>query len=177
MRSIILIILFVSFHTGYAQSLSSPAIKDYGKIWDLEDVKRPDATKEYKIFIDLKASSSRNAKTLNRGLDNVARMLNLHVTGGVPLENIKVAVAVHGGATPLVMNNEGFNEKFKTDNPNLDLISQLKDAGVEIYVCGQSLLARGYDRKFVSEDVEVALSMLTVATEKMAEGYGILVFQ
>jgi len=50
----------------------------------------------------------------------------------------------HGDATHLVLNADAYAEKFKTKgNPNLDLLHELHEAGVELYVCGQTLISIG----------------------------------
>ena len=162
--------------TTYAQTPANPIIKDYGTIYGLDNVTLPDKSQEYKIVIDLKPSND-DYDNVNKGLINIARALNLHAVGGVPKEQLHVAVAIHYTATPIVLNNVGYQKKYGVDNPNLELISQLKDAGVEIYICGQSLVARKYEFKNVNPDVSIALSMLTVVTEKMMKGYSLLVFQ
>jgi len=172
--SIILLSTFTL--TGYAQTPANPIIKDYGTIYSLDNVNLPDKTKEYKIVIDLKPPNDDYTK-VNKGLINVARALNLHAVGGVPLEQLHVAVAIHYTATPIVLNNVGYQKKYGVDNPNLELISKLKDAGVEIYICGQSLVARKYAFENVNPDITIGLSMLTVVTEKMMKDYSLLVFQ
>lgn len=134
----------------------------------------PDKTQEYKIVINLMPA---NDDKVNKGLINVARALNLHAVGGVPKEQLHVAVAIHYTATPIVLNNIGYQKKYGVNNPNIMLIKQLKDAGVEIYICGQSLVARKYAFEDVNPDITIALSMLTVVTEKMMKGYSLLVFQ
>ena len=162
--------------TSHAQTAANPIIKDYGTIYGLDNVTLPDKTQEYKIVIDLKPSNNDFDK-VNKGLINVARALNLHAVGGIPKEQLHIAVAIHYTATPIVLDNVGYQKKYGVDNPNLELISQLKDAGVEIYICGQSLVARKYAFENVNPDITIALSMLTVVTEKMGEGYSLLVFQ
>lgn len=159
-----------------AQTPANPIIKDYGTIYGIENSLQPDKTKEYKIVIDLKASND-NFDRVNKGLINIARMLNLYGAGGVQKEKLKVAVAVHYTATPIILNNTGYQKKYGVDNPNLKLIKQLKAAGVEMYVCGQSLVARKYAFEDVNPQVITALSMLTVVTEHTMEGYTLLVFQ
>jgi intracellular sulfur oxidation DsrE/DsrF family protein len=159
-----------------AQTPSNIIIPDYGTIWDIQDVVKPDTNLEYQIVIDLKTPVF-DPDEVNRGLDNVARMLNLHAAGGIPSDQIKVIVAIHGGATSIVMNDEGYKRKHGSPNPNIDLINQLKEAGVELFVCGQSLIARNYPMNQVNDDIEIALSMLTVVTESMRNGYDLLVFQ
>jgi intracellular sulfur oxidation DsrE/DsrF family protein len=170
------ILLSIISFTTYAQTPANPIIKDYGTIYGLDNVTLPDKTQEYKIVIDLKPSNDDYDK-VSKGLINVARALNLHAEGGVPKEQLHVAVAIHYTATPIVLNNVGYQKKYGVNNPNLKLIKQLKDAGVEIYICGQSLVARKYAFEDVNPDVAIALSMLTVVTEKMMKGYSLLVFQ
>ena len=165
----------ISFATC-AQTAANPIIKDYGTIYGLDNVTLPDKTQEYKIVIDLKPSNDDFDK-VNKGLINVARALNLHAVGGVPKEQLHLAVAIHYTATPIVLNNAGYQKKYGVDNPNLELIKQLKAAGVEIYICGQSLVARKYPFENVNPDITIALSMLTVVTEHTMKGYSLLVFQ
>jgi uncharacterized protein len=43
----------------------------------------------------------------------------------------------------MVLSNQVYREEFDKENPNQDLLRQLVDAGVEIYVCGQALLGQG----------------------------------
>jgi intracellular sulfur oxidation DsrE/DsrF family protein len=171
----IILLSTISF-TVSAQTPSNPIIKNYGTINGLENVTLPDKSLDYKIVIDLKTANDK-FDSVNKGLINVARALNLHAVGGIPIEQLHVAVAIHYTATPLVLNNDGYQKKYGVDNPNLELISQLKDAGVEIYICGQSLVARKYAFENVNPDVSIALSMLTVVTEHTMKGYSLLVFQ
>lgn len=171
-----LIIPVLAISTALAQQPANPFIKDYGTIKQIDNVAPNDPTVDYKIVVDLKSSND-NFNSINKGLNNVARLLNLHGVAGVPLEKLHVAVAVHYTATPIILNNTGYQKKYGVDNPNLGLIRQLKEAGVELYVCGQSLVARDYAFEDVNPDVETALSMLTVVTEKTMQGYQLLVFE
>jgi len=171
-----LIMSIVLIKHSYGQTLSNLIIPDYGTINDLENVIDPNPDLVYKIVIDLKALSSDPAK-INPGLNNIARMLNLHAAGGIKNENLKVVAAIHGNATLTVLDNIGYQKKFGVDNPNLKLISQLKEAGVDLKVCGQSLVARNGGFENVNTDITIVLSMLTVVTESMMKGYGLLVFQ
>lgn len=172
--AIVLLIIFV-VKQSHAQAPSNLIIADYGTIYDIESVADPNPNLEYKIVIDLKAASSDPA-SINPGLNNIARMLNLHAAGGVSHENLKVTAAIHGRATHSVLDNIGYRDKYGVDNPNLKLIKQLKVSGVEFYVCGQSLLARNSGFDNINPDITIALSMLTVVTEHQMKGYGLLVF-
>lgn len=103
-------------------------------------------------------------------------MLNLHVSGGVPKEKLNVILAIHGGAAYTVMNNEAHRAKYGVDNPNLKLYQELSAAGVRIYVCGQSLIARNIDRDKMVPQIKIATSMLTTLTTYQLKGYAALKF-
>lgn len=158
-----------------AQKGANPIIKNFGTVYEIEGAVNPDPEIEYKIVVDLK-TLQRDKESINPGLNNVARMLNLHGLGGVKSENLNVVVAIHGGATDVILNNEAYQRKYELDNPNMKLIDELKEAGVELYVCGQSLLARNYEHEEVNPQIKIGLSMLTVVTTYMHKGYHQMVF-
>lgn len=171
MKSILFLITCFTFSYSFSQSYTFPVIKNYGGIYDVPDaIEKPDPSLDYKIVIDL-AGGSERPDELNYGLNNIARMINLHVMGGVPKEKISVIVAVHNEASYSILDNSQYREKYKTDNPNLALYKELKESGVQFYVCGQSLVARKIDRKRISADVGIATSMLTVLTTYQLKGY------
>ena len=89
---------------------------------------------------------------------------------------MKVVLAIHAESTYSTMNNEAYQIKFGTDNPNTPLIKALKDAGVKITVCGQSLKARKVGVNQLLPEIEVATSMLTTVTRYQLSGYTILKF-
>lgn len=170
------IVLFITISVpSLAQSAEYPIVENYGGIYEISGATAPDIEVHYKIVIDLK-SLQPNKEQINQGLNNVARMMNLHGLGGVSKENLSVVVAAHGGATESILSHEGYRKKNGVDNPNIPLIDALKEAGAEFVVCGQSLLSRGYDQAEVNPDVTIGLSMLTVVTEHMHKGYKLLVF-
>lgn len=176
MNKLLLSLLFLLFgFSVQAQKAANPIIKNFGTIYEIPDAINPDTEIEYKVVIDLK-TLQRDKESINPGLNNVARMMNLHGLGGVKPENLKVAVAIHGGATDVILNNEAYKKKYELDNPNLALIDELKEAGVELYVCGQSLLARQYPFEDVNKQINIGLSMLTVVTTYMHKGYHQMVF-
>ena len=158
-----------------AQNAQFPIVDGYGGIYEINGAAGPDKGIHYKIVIDLKSLQT-NKEQLNQGLNNVARMMNLHGLGGVSEENLSVVVVAHGGATESILTNARYRKKNGVDNPNIPLISALKEAGAEMVVCGQSLLARGYEQDEINPAVTIELSMLTVVTEHMHKGYQLLVF-
>lgn len=173
--SLLTLILLATYASANAQQAQFPIVDGYGGIYEIPGSVQPDPQIEYKIVIDLKTLQSGKVQ-LNAGLTNVARMMNLHGLGGVSSENLHVVVVAHGGATEAILSNARYKSKNGVDNPNPELISALKEAGADIYVCGQSLLSRGYEQEEVNPDVTIGLSMLTVVTEHMHKGYQLLVF-
>ena len=171
----LLLLLASLFSSAYAQEAQFPIVPKFGGIYEIPGTVQPDPDLEYKIVIDLKTLQS-DKDRLNLGMNNVARMMNLHGLGGVSEENLRVVVALHGGATETVLTNERYRQKNGTDNPNLELITALIDSGAKLYVCGQSLLARGYELEEINPEIEIGLSMLTIVTEHMHKGYQLLVF-
>ncbi|MBX2898587.1 MAG: DsrE family protein [Cyclobacteriaceae bacterium] len=159
-----------------AQTRVNPVIKSYGGIFPVPDaVEKPDPTLEYNIVIEIERASDK-PDTLSWALNNVARLLNLHVAGGVPKEKIQVVLAIHGGAAYTVLNNQAHKAKYGVDNPNIKLYQELSEAGVKIYVCGQSLIARSIDRTKMVPQVKIATSMLTTLTTYQLKGYAVLKF-
>ena len=158
-----------------AQEAYFPIVENFGGIYEIEDAVLPDSELEYKIVVDLK-TLQRDKESINPGLNNVARMMNLHGSEGVDAEHLKVAVVVHGSATDVILTNEAYKKRYELDNPNLALIDELRKAGAEIYVCGQSLLSRKYANEEVNNRVQIGLSMLTVFTTHIMNGHVPLVF-
>jgi len=158
-----------------AQEAKFPIIKSFGGIFEIPNSVKPEADTDYKIVVDLK-TLQRDKSSINPGLNNVARMINLHELGGVKHENLKVSVAIHGGATDVTLTNEAYQKRYEMDNPNIPLLTELKNAGVELYVCGQSLIAREYAFNDIHDHITIGLSMLTVVTTHVQDGYTLLVF-
>jgi intracellular sulfur oxidation DsrE/DsrF family protein len=159
-----------------AQTAQFPIVQGFGGIYEIpEATERPDPNGNYKIIIDL-VSASEDPKQINRMVDNIARMINLHGIAGVPRENIKVKVAVHGGAIFTILNDSYYEKLYGTKNPNLPVYEALKDAGVEFYICGQSLIARNMKTTDVWDGAEIALSMLTTLTTYVPQGYMLMRF-
>lgn len=174
LQILVLLLLYLPVSLS-AQTKVNPVIKNYGTIYDIPDAQKPDPNIEYNLVIDFK-SSNEDSENINKGLNNLARMLNLYAAGGVPNDHVHIVVAIHNVATPVVLNNVGYQEKYGINNPNTEIIHQLKSAGVKFYVCGQSMLSRGYPFAHLNPDINLALSMLTISTEYMMKGYSLLVF-
>jgi intracellular sulfur oxidation DsrE/DsrF family protein len=170
-----MLLIGISFH-AMAQQRINPIVKNFGGIYDIPYAEeKPDPSLEYNIVIEIQSPVD-NPDSLNFGLHNVSRLLNLHAMGGVPKEKIHVVLAIHGGAAFTVMDNDNYKKKYGVKNPNLQLYKELEEAGVKIFVCGQSLIARKIDRFKMVPEVKVATSFITTVTTYQLKGYAALKF-
>jgi intracellular sulfur oxidation DsrE/DsrF family protein len=109
---------------------------------------------------------------VNKGLEQVARLLNLYGAAGLTARDVKIAAVFHGKADNAVLSDEAYAARFKVAaNPNLPLIRDLKKAGVEVFVCGQSLHELGFKAEEVAVEVPVADSAMLVLVNKQTDGY------
>lgn len=166
----------VSAQKKAAPEKINPVVPDFGGVYAIpEATVIPDSTIEYKIVVDVKTGGQKPTN-FSAGLYNVARLLNLHEAGGGFNDQMDVVLAIHGGATYSILDNAAYKAKFGVDNPNIDLIRQLKVAGVQLTVCGQSLIARKIDPKTVLGEVDIATSMLTTVATCQMKGFAVLQF-
>ncbi|MEO0555732.1 MAG: DsrE family protein [Bacteroidota bacterium] len=176
MRLFTMGLLWLLTLASHAQKRVNPVIKNYGGIYEIPDATVvADGEIEYKIVVDV-VTGAENSDEVAWGLNNVARMLNLHAVSGADMNRMKVVLAIHGSATYAIMENRYFKKRFGVDNPNSPLIQELKAAGVKLTVCGQSLISRDVAVKNVIEEVEIATSMLTTVTTHQLKGYALLKF-
>jgi intracellular sulfur oxidation DsrE/DsrF family protein len=151
-------------------SQDGPVIQGYGAVYQVpfQDVETPlDA--EYRLVFEVAQSSEPG--TVNPYLDTVARFLNMHARAGVPLENMQVAVVIHGWAAKDALLDEPFRERYGVQNANLELFRALAEAGVDLYMCGQSAMARGLPPELLDDSIEIGLSAMTLIHALKGQGY------
>jgi intracellular sulfur oxidation DsrE/DsrF family protein len=159
-----------------AQTNVNPVIKSFGTVYQLPNAAhKPDPKLIYNILIELTENAAK-PDSLNEYLEAIATLINLHAAEGVPKENIHVAVVLRKSATYAVFGNELFREKFKTNNPNLQLLKELHEAGTQFFVCGQTLHKRNIDEKKLVPEALVASSGLTAITSFQLKGYTMIKF-
>ena len=177
MKKISLLLLSaLTFCFGNAQTKVNPIIKSYGTVFQLPDAdQKPDPSIKYKIIVELNENGSK-PDSLNEYIEALATLVNLHAAEGVPRENIQMVVVVRKMATYAVFGNDLYKEKFKCDNPNLQILKELMDAGLEFYVCGQTMQKRNIDTKKLVAGTKVASSGLTAITTYQLKGYTMVKF-
>lgn len=158
-----------------AQS-AGPVIAGYGKVWPIPGADIPgNGEMEFHAVFDVYDNTATESG-INRQFETAARFLNLHAQSGIAPEKLKVALVVHGTATEDLLTIDSYRERHGVDNANLDLVTKLMEAGVEIVVCGQSASSRNIDREETIDGVQWALSAMTALIYFQNEGYRLIKF-
>lgn len=171
-----LLLAFVALSTPVDAGEPSlgPAVEGYGPTYPIDDRDVPlEDGFVYRAVFDV-ASYGDDSGALNPRLVSVARYLNMHARNGVPVENMELAVVVHGAAVRNILDNDAYRSRYRIDNPNLELVKRLHAAGVRFYVCGQSLAFGKVAKSELADPVQVAVSAMTMLTVLQADGYALL---
>lgn len=117
-----------------------PEVPRYGGV-----VALPEAAEQprsgMKLVFDI--VSDTKPEEVNKGLESVARYLNLNAQAGHKPSDVKLALVLHGNSTKAAMHDAAFaRHTSAAKNPSTELIRELKRRGVELFVCGQSLAAQ-----------------------------------
>ena len=156
------------------EPMLGPAIEAYGPTYPINERDVPlEEGVVYRAVFDA-ATYSDDLSSLNSRLVSVARFLNMHARNGVPVEDMDLAVVLHGAALKTVLNNDAYTARYEVDNPNLELVMKLHAAGVSFYVCGQSMAFGGVAKSELASPAKVALSAMTMLTVLQNEGYALL---
>jgi intracellular sulfur oxidation DsrE/DsrF family protein len=151
-----------------------PVIKGYGGVHP-----RPDLPAglmpgvEYKVIADV-AHDSANRTKVSGSLFRLARLVNLMAYAGVPHERVHIAAVIEGEAGFVAFTNAAYRKRFHVDNPNLALLHELEQSGVELMVCSQALAENDVADNDISPDVHVTLSALTDFALYGQRGYSYL---
>lgn len=174
MRSWSLVFLGLTSMTAYgaigdAPTFRFPQVARYGGIVQVANAAEP-PQRGAKIVFDITADS--NPEELNKGLESVARYLNLNADAGFKPADVKLALVLHGAATKAALGDLAYaKHTAAATNPNRELMRELKSLGVEVYVCGQSLARHEFVAADVASEVSLATSAMTVTANKQQAGY------
>ena len=159
------------FFSSWSFAWEYPIIKNYGPMNRLPGAAvQPDKTIKYRVIFEI-TRVAQSPDKVNPGLDRVARFLNVMAASSIMPKEMELAAIIHGPAAPAVLKNEIFKDKFKTDNPNERIIKDLKEAGIKLYVCGQTLADNGFEHQWVNEQIEIAVAALVVVPTYQLKGY------
>ena len=169
-----LVLILWSAHGAAAEPSLGPVIEGYGPTFPIND---RDVALEtgavYKAVFDIGAYAD-DLNTINYRLVSVARYLNMHARNGVGVENMDLVVVIHGRAIHNLMRDDAYQLRHGINNPNLELLTRLHEAGVAIYICGQSMGFNGVKKSELVGETQVALSAMTMLTVLQNSGYALL---
>jgi intracellular sulfur oxidation DsrE/DsrF family protein len=169
----ILVLASGTFGPATADSGKALLVPGYEAARDVPGARElPDPKTDYKVvFAD--GQSAKEPGDVNPMLPSIARYVNTLGKYGVPAEHRHIVIMFHqrNPDMDIVMTNEAYRERYNRDNPNIAIIHALKQAGVDIRVCGQGLLARKIDPKQVNPDVQIDLWAMTTLVNLQLKGY------
>ena len=142
-------------------------IEGYGKIADVPDAAALPKDALFKVSWDL--AKAAESGEVNRGLDTVARFMNMHHAAGIPVKQLHLAVVVHGGAHRDLLGDAAYGGT----NPNAALIAQLVEHGVQLTLCGQTAAYYGVTGEDLLPGVTMSLSAMTAHALLQQQGYSL----
>ena len=172
----LLIILAITHAYAQSNAPSAPVIPEaYGWVTIPKVAVPPDRTRAYRAIYDA-TQFPQEPRQLVPALNMAGAMLNALAASGVPLTNARFVVIFHGPAINGILDDAQYRTKFGVPNPNLLVLTQLKKAGVEVFVCGQNLAAENIDPRTLSPDVTVASAAPIVLMTYQNDGYALMNF-
>lgn len=167
---LLLLIMFVTT-VSQAQDVVFPAIQGYGGVTTVPfEAELPDPSIKYRFVIEL-GDRVADKTTVAIMLDYAAKMYNAHRYAGIPKENIELVLVIYAGSTPMVMANQTYNKRFDQVNPNGALLNELLRNGIQVMVCGQSMMKQNLFPEDIYPGVRMAMSRFTATTDLMGKEY------
>jgi intracellular sulfur oxidation DsrE/DsrF family protein len=159
-----------------AQDMSAfrpgPVLAEFGPHAPVPGVEQLPADTEFAIAFDVSTPAAEGGA--NRGFESAARFLNMHVAHGVPQENIRLVVVVHGKAALELLTDAAHAANpasRKGDNPSGRLVEALLAEDVRFILCGQSAAAYGIKPEDLIPGVEISLSAMTAHALLQQSGF------
>jgi intracellular sulfur oxidation DsrE/DsrF family protein len=174
LKNLFVILLLFSAATIFGQA-SGPIIENFGKVYPVNPDYKTQTDLHFKVVFDVSKTAA-SPENRNTYIETAARFLNMHAQNGVPIENLDVALIIHGSAYQDVLNDTAYAAKHQIANPNSELISALKMAGVQILLCGQSAASRKVVKADVLPEIAFSLSAMTALIQLQNQGYQLINF-
>jgi intracellular sulfur oxidation DsrE/DsrF family protein len=171
-----LVLLLVGSPAIAGEPVTGPVIDNYGPVFAVPQGSYnllPD--QQYKVVMDV-GKGPEDPAQLNRSIESAARFLNMQARNGTSRENLKMAVVLHGSGARAALNEQAHAKHFKVSNGSKGLIEALGNAGVDIYICGQTAAYYGYGPEDLLPQITMAVSAMTVHVRLQQEGYRAILF-
>lgn len=170
------LVMLIPVSLSAAEAGTGPVITNFGPVYAVADSAwNLEAGRSYKVSMDVSGTADFSGD-LNRRIESAARFLNLHARNGIDMENIEFAIVVHGSAGKDLLKDAAYRARYDEVNPNTAMLSALAEAGVKIYLCGQTAAHRGLSAEDLHPAVTVALSAMTAHVRLQSEGYTLIPF-
>ena len=160
----LLVLIFGSAFADTSSFSTGPVITEFGPKVEIPD-DQVSKTSVFKVAFDV--ADKADDGVINRQLESVARFLNMHAAAGVPVENMQLAIVVHGGASKDLV----WEDEKGGDNPSAPLVTALIEAGVSIELCGQSAAYYGIESEDLLPGVRMRLSAMTAHAQLQQRGF------
>ncbi len=144
-------------------------IPDFGMYADVPGRLPIDSGSTFRISFDV--AKAANAGDINRSIESAARFINMHTAAGVPVENIELAVVIHGGAVKDVSQSSHDSTQSIDKKSHATLIKALQEKGVQFYVCGQSAAYYGVKTEDLLPGIKMSLSAMTAHAQLQQQGF------
>ena len=154
-----------------SRPLEFPLIEGHGSVVSLPEAEeRPRIGG--RVVLDTTAASP--AGKVNRGLESAARLVNLYAQEGLAAARPRIAVILHHNAMPASLSDPAHERTGGGSNPNRELVEKLVAEGVEVWVCGQSLVRGGHPLSDVIPGIHVASSAMVFNINRQQGGWAML---
>ena len=148
-----------------------PQIEGYGSV-----VALPDAGERPRIGgrVVFDTTAAAPAGKPNRGLESAARLVNLYAKAGMAASHPQIAVILHFTAPAAARADAAHDRAGGGSNPNRELVEKLLTNGVEIWVCGQSVIRGGHALSDILPGIRVAHSAMVFNMNRQQDGWATL---
>jgi len=163
-------ISFMPAHAAEGDALLVPDMPVATNIPNAHEL--PDPNMNYKVVFSVNRDP-KSPDDVNPMFNAIAMYVNTLGQHGVPPENRNIVAVIHHRTDgfDIVMSNEAYKKRHGRDNPNIEIIRKLKQAGVDIRLCGQGLNGREIDTKDVNPDIQIDLWAMTTIVNLVLDGY------
>lgn len=151
------------------------AVPGYGAFTPLSEAgEQPQSERVYEVIFDVSQGGADGQPS--RGLDRVARFVNMLAAGGVDREHRRIVAVVHGAATSSVVTNAAWAKRHEgAANPNSALVARLIAAGVDLRICGQAMTGQEITPSELATGVTLDLAALMTVVHFQQRGYALVV--
>jgi intracellular sulfur oxidation DsrE/DsrF family protein len=144
---------------------SATAAKDFPGAKEL-----PDPGTDYKVVFSVAAKVKDDE--IHPTLKTIGLYLNTLAHNGVPVSHRHLVAVFHQGGGDAVLANDVYKARHNgVDNPNIATLAELKQAGVELRVCGQGLLGKKLEPSQLLPGVQADLWAMTTMVNLQMRGY------